>query len=86
MKNISFFLVIFSLFLGSCLGSEKIDSNPQNEKNPQEAFSLGDFTYTQGDDVYRIEDKEAGVICYIFYPQAYSGGISCLPKEETLLP
>jgi hypothetical protein len=36
------------------------------------------------DGVSRFEDAEAGVICWV-YTQAYRGGISCLPKSETLL-
>lgn len=85
MKRLKLLFIIVLFLLSSCIEVEPIEINPPTGNPPSSITSLGNFIYTQGDDVYRFEDKEAGVVCWIFYPQMYSGGISCLHKDQTLL-
>lgn len=49
------------------------------------AMLLSGCKPTIDDRVWRYEDKEAGVVCWVFSSGAYRGGIDCLPIDETKL-
>lgn len=38
-----------------------------------------------GSSVYRLVDTEARVVCWVYDPPSYGGGISCLPLADTAL-
>lgn len=74
-------IVLMSLMLVGCAPDDKLPmykaiESPVNSEN----FDLKSYQLTYLFYMGRFEDKEAGVVCYL-----YSSGIDCLPISETLL-
>ena len=64
------FLIVIALLLASC--TPAIVGKQEDD--------IGYFA----DNIHRWHDREAGVVCWVFYAYRVSG-ISCLPIEDTNL-
>lgn len=72
MKNIILIMMLFVILLSSCAG-DTINQNISSDAN---------FTIDPG--ITRYIDKDADVVCWIYYAWK-QGGISCLPLSSTKL-
>ena len=75
-KKMLFVFIIFVLALSSCVPPGEINDVPAREES-KTSIELTRIT----DEVGRITDEEAGVVCYLYYRNS----IFCLPIGETLL-
>ena len=73
-------ILLVSLLMG-CGPADPTDSQNGDEAHADNAVKIFSGALN---DVYRVEDAEAGVICWV-YNGHDKGGIDCLPIEQTRL-
>jgi len=86
MKSIALKLILIIALIALLISIVAAYNNNNYRQTVESSAENANIVITNGTqkfDIIRVADEEAGVICYVIV--SYSG-LSCMPKNQTLLP